>query len=104
MRGSELFNAAVLDPDGRPVGTVIDLRARPVPERRTLVVEGMVLGRRHVRLFGYERHDEVGPALLSRLAARLHRDTRYAPMGDLDLSTPEVIRLRVAWDELDTLD
>ncbi len=100
MRGADLFDAPVLDPAGRRVGMVLDIRAVPDPERRALVVQGLVLGRRHVRLFGYERSEEVGPRLFSRIAARLHRDARYAPLADVDISTPKVVRLRVPWDDL----
>ncbi len=82
---------------------VLDVRARPAPERRALVVEGMVVGRTRVRLFGYERRDEVGPALLRRFAIWLHRDTRYAPLSELDIAAPGTVRLRVPWDELDAL-
>lgn len=104
MRGADLFDATVLDPAGRRVGVVLDLRAVPDSERRMLVVEGLVLGRRHVRLFGYERREEVGPALFARVAAWLHRDTRYAPLAKVDVSTPGTVRLRVPWDDLEGLE
>lgn len=100
MRGADLFDAPVLDPSGRRVGMVLDIRAVPDSERRALVVQGLVLGRRRIRLFGYERSGEVGPRLFSRIVARLHRDARYVPLLDVDISTPEVVRLRVPWDYL----
>ena len=56
-----------------------------------------MLGRRHVRLFGYERSEEIGPRLFSRIAARLHRDARYAPLAD-GTYRPLVVRLRVPWE------
>lgn len=101
MRGADLFNAKVLDPAGRRVGVVIDIRAVPRAGGSALVVDGLVLGRRHFRLFGYERRDEVGPALFTRFAALLHRHARYARMSDLDIEEPGVVRLRVDWDDLD---
>ncbi|HEU5130365.1 MAG TPA: hypothetical protein VFU12_20470 [Glycomyces sp.] len=103
MKGADLFNAAVLDPGGRRVGMVIDIRTAPAPDRPALVVQGLVIGRRHVRLFGYQRSDEVGPKPLSRISALLHRDTRYAPLADVDLASPGTVRLRVPWDDLDLL-
>ncbi|HLU28015.1 MAG TPA: hypothetical protein VKZ65_06225 [Glycomyces sp.] len=104
MKGADLFNAEVLDPEGRRVGMVIDIRAVPVSEGRpALVVRGLVIGLRHVQLFGYQRRDEVGPKLFTRISALLHRDTRYAPLADVELSAPGTVRLRVPWDELDLL-
>jgi hypothetical protein len=104
VKGADLFNAEVLDPEGRRVGMVVDLRAVPAPEGRpALVVQGLVVSRRHVRLFGYQRRDEVGPKLFTRVSAMLHRDTRYAPLADVELSAPGLVRLRVPWGDLDLL-
>ncbi|GAB3660689.1 hypothetical protein [Glycomyces tarimensis] len=103
MLASDLLEAPVAGTDGRREGIVIDIRARTRPGAPALVVEGLVLSRRHIRLFGYDRGDEVGPGLFTRLARFLHRDTRYVPLSDVDIDTPGAVRLRVPWDELDPL-
>ncbi|GAB3233557.1 hypothetical protein GCM10027447_30080 [Glycomyces halotolerans] len=102
MLAAEVLNAPVLDADGNRVGNVLDLRTRPDGGR--LVVEGLVLSRRSIRLFGYERGDEGGPAVFTRLAAFLHRDTRVADLDEVELDPPHAVRLRVAWDDLHDLE
>ena len=103
MLASELLETEVVDPQGREVGLVLDIRARPARDGTALVVEGLVVGRRHVRLFGYERRDEVGPALIARLAHRIHSDTRYALLSELDIEAGGPVRLRIPWDDLHAL-
>jgi len=99
MRVNELIGAPVRDGDGGPRRFVIDVRTRV--QDGGLVVEGLVVGRRSWRMFGYEHRRENGPILLRKLIERLHRDTRLAPWEDLDID-PDVpaVRLRRNWDDL----
>lgn len=101
MRAGELLGAPVLDSDGRRVGQVIDIRALASDDGRRLTVDGLLLSRHAVRLFGYERGDERGPRIFERLAAYIHCDDRYAALSHLDIG--DDVRLRVAWGELPPL-
>lgn len=116
MRADELLGAPVRDRDGRR-GVVVDVRVRAdhEPGRGTvLVVDGLVVGSRDWRLFGYERIEERGPALLQALIRWLHRHTRYAPWDAVDLNAADLeatdleaadldaepVQLRCPWTEL----
>ncbi|OLT45908.1 hypothetical protein BJF85_18185 [Saccharomonospora sp. CUA-673] len=109
MRADELLGAPVYDREGRR-GVVIDVRVRADHElgRGTvLMVDGFVVGNRDWRLFGYERIEERGPALLQALIRWLHRHTRYAPWDTVDLQALEAegleaatVQLRCPWTEL----
>ncbi|WP_103351367.1 hypothetical protein [Amycolatopsis sp. CA-128772] len=106
MRAGELLGRPVRDVNGRDLGAIREIRAeaatRPdgLPE---LVVRGVIVGRTRVRLFGYQRHDQRGPAPLVALIRRLHRHSRYVAWEDLDLSGQEV-RVRRPFAELAGLD
>ncbi|MFC4376146.1 hypothetical protein ACFO5K_18780 [Nocardia halotolerans] len=104
MRARDLIDARVWDADGRQ-GVVLDLRAIPVRkgDRTALVVEGLVVGRHRIRLLGYERREERGPALLRWLVGLLHRDTRYVELTRCTLDTDGTVRLRSTWDGYPTL-
>ncbi|MEQ0559707.1 hypothetical protein ABJI51_11535 [Amycolatopsis sp. NEAU-NG30] len=102
MRASELLGRPVRDAAGRSVGAVREIRAEAVPRGDglpDLVVRGLIVSRTRVRLFGYQRHDQRGPAPLVALIRWLHRHTRYVEWADVDLSGP-VVRLRRPFAEL----
>lgn len=100
MRAGELIGAPVHDTDGTERSVVIDLRTRP--ENGGLVLDGLVVGRRHWRMFGYEHRDEQGPALLRWIISVVHRHTRYARWDDFELDG-RTVRLRRDWDDLSPL-
>jgi hypothetical protein len=98
VKASDLIGARVDGSDGGQVGVVIDLRARVQDD--ALVLEGLVLARRRLRLFGYERRGEAGPGLLRRIEAFLHRDTKFAAMDRVEIGAPGRVGLAVPWEEL----
>jgi hypothetical protein len=104
MRASEVLTRPVVDPQGRRVGRIAEVRT--TPEQRPggqvrMVVDGFVIARTHLRLLDYQRYHEHGPALLRRLVKRMHRRSRFARHDTLVLpDEPGPARLRVAWTEL----
>lgn len=103
MRAGDLLGTPVLDVDGRRRGVAIEIRTRAeggIGPEAELVVEGLVLATRRWRLFGYERRDERGPAVLRAVLRLVHRHTRYASVDELDIGPGGAIHLRGSWDEL----
>src|SRR5438105_5066620 len=88
MRTIDLVGRAVLDPDGRQLGRVVDLRlvdARPsggaLP---TLRVDGLVVSPRRIAAhWGYDRYAQQGPWLLRRFARWWQRPARYVRWEDV---------------------
>lgn len=106
MRAGELIGRPVRDAAGRDLGAVREIRAEATPGPDglpELVVRGLVVGRTRIRLFGYQRHDQRGPAPLVALIRRLHRHTRYIDWADVDASGREVL-VRRPFGELAPLD
>ncbi|KDN20139.1 hypothetical protein [Amycolatopsis rifamycinica] len=106
MRAGDLIGRRVRDATGRDLGAIREIRAEAVPRADglpELVVRGVIVGRTRVRLFGYQRHDQRGPAPLVALIRRLHRHSRYVAWEDVDLSGPEV-RVRRPFAELAPLE
>jgi sporulation protein YlmC with PRC-barrel domain len=99
MKASDLRQAEVRDRTGRRIGVVVEVRAR-VEADQSLVVDGLVLGRRHFRLFGYERREERGPFLLEWIEALLYRHIRYASMPEVEIEAPGRVRLAVDYEDL----
>jgi hypothetical protein len=99
MKASDLLLAEVRDRTGRRAGVVIDVRAR-VEADQSLVIDGLVVGRRRLRLFGYERREERGPFLLERIEALLYRHIRYASMSEVEIEAPGRVRLIVDYEDL----
>jgi hypothetical protein len=97
MRADDLIGRRVHAPGGGRRRYVIDVRTRAEDGR--LVVDGLIVGRHHWRMFGYEHRREHGPILMRRIVETLHRDTRYAPWGDLELDG-DTVRLTRDWDDL----
>lgn len=105
MRAGELLGRPVRDLTGRAIGAIREIRTEAAPGGNglpELVVRGVVVGRTRVRLFGYERHDQRGPAPFAALIRWLHRHSRYVAWEDVDLSGPEV-RVRRPFAELTPL-
>jgi hypothetical protein len=105
VRAGELIGRPVRDVTGRDLGAIREIRAEATPRGDglpELVVRGVIVGRTRVRLFGYQRHDQRGPAPLVALIRRLHRHSRYVAWEDVDLSGPEV-RVRRPFAELASL-
>jgi sporulation protein YlmC with PRC-barrel domain len=109
MRLSAIIGVDVVDADGHRVGTVADLR---------LVQDGPLLGafaawrisglivveKRHVRLFGYERH--VGPLVVRAIVRRLAGDVWFVPWADVTDIGPQqaLVRThRASWEALEDL-
>ncbi|HEX2144760.1 MAG TPA: hypothetical protein VHG10_09650 [Glycomyces sp.] len=100
MRVNELIGAPVYNVDGSPRSYVIDVRTRA--EHGTLVVDGLVIGRHHWRMFGYEHRGEHGPILLRWAVGALHRHTRYVSWDDIVLEG-DIVQLRRDWEDLPRL-
>jgi hypothetical protein len=99
MRLSELVGCAVTDGDGEAIGHVTDVRLRrDGPELEgfgpAYVVAGLRVTHRRGNLFGYDRLDAGGPALVRWLFRRLHRGDRLVPWEDVEEVTAGRIRLR----------
>jgi sporulation protein YlmC with PRC-barrel domain len=109
MRLSSLLGAAVVDADGDRTASVQDVR---------LVQDGPLIGafaawrlsglivveKRHIRLFGYERH--VGPLLLRLIVRRLAGGVWFIPWSDVDEVTAETVTVtsrRHDWEALEDL-
>jgi hypothetical protein len=102
MRAGELLGRPARDVTGRDLGAVREIRAEAVPGDAgipELVVRGVIVGRTRVRLFGYQRHDQRGPAVLVAFIRWVHRHSRYVAWDDLDLTETE-IRVRRPFAEL----
>ncbi len=83
MRVSELLGAPVVDPDGRAVGHVRDLRLRQGEEPGDWEVVGCITGRGVVaERLGYAYGTATGPWLVSRLMRRIGRGMRYIAWSD----------------------
>jgi hypothetical protein len=99
MKASDLIDTDICGPDGRPAGVVIDVRAR-VEADGTLVVDGLVVARRRLRLFGYERRGETGPLPLAWFERLLHRGTCYASTSEFEVDASGRPRLLVERERL----
>lgn len=102
MRASDLIGLPVFDAHGTRRGVVVEIRASPDPTS-ALVVDGLVVSNRQLRMFGYERQGERGPAPFTALFRLLSRDTRYVELGEVDLEPGRQVRLHRPWHELPTL-
>jgi sporulation protein YlmC with PRC-barrel domain len=84
-RLNDLMHLTVRGPAGEWWGQVLDVRLeRRSSEHLQLVVLGIVVGRgRPGGYLGYDRADDRGPWLLSRLVHRIHRHSRYLAWSDV---------------------
>jgi hypothetical protein len=106
MRAGDLLGASVFDTDGRRRGAVIEIRTRGhggADQGEVLVVDGFVVGTHRWRLFGYERTGERGPAIFRAAVRLLHKNTHYAPFGEVDIEAGKGLRLHTPWHELPAL-
>jgi hypothetical protein len=105
MLASDLLGLPVVDAHGTRHGEVRDVRARVNCDGGTpvLLVDGVIVGKRHHRLFGYQRSGEQGPAVLRGLFRWLNKDIRYATIDQLALVPGAEARLRVPWRTLPAL-
>jgi sporulation protein YlmC with PRC-barrel domain len=85
-RLNDVLQMSVQAPDGRRLGRVLDVRLEPQTEPSDRIrVVGLVVGRgRPGSYFGYDRRPDMGPWLVNRIVRRLHRDSAYAALDDLD--------------------
>lgn len=82
LRASALLGTTVVDRDGRPIGTLRDLRLRADGEDHRIA--DLVTGRGVIaERFGYAYGEVVGPWLLVVLMQRLARRTRSIPWADV---------------------
>ncbi|MFD5247735.1 hypothetical protein ACFWIW_24580 [Amycolatopsis sp. NPDC058340] len=105
MRASGLLGRPVTDSTGRSLGAVREIRAQPRMRGDGILevaVVGLIVGPSSMRLFGFQRHDQRGPAPLVALIRWLHRHTRYVAWDDLEL-TETAVRVRKTYDELNPL-
>jgi sporulation protein YlmC with PRC-barrel domain len=107
MRLSAVIGAAVVDADGQRVATVRDVRLiQDGPLIGTLAawrVSGLiVIEKRHMRLFGYER--SVGP-LLGRVAVRLLAGGAwFVPWRDVRELTSETVTVATRMSDWESLE
>jgi sporulation protein YlmC with PRC-barrel domain len=85
FRLGTLTGMDVLEPEGRPVGRVLDARFTPSPDGR-LVLEGLVVGHGHPgSLLGYDRRKGMGPWLVRQTVGYLHRHTCAVQVGHFQI-------------------
>jgi sporulation protein YlmC with PRC-barrel domain len=102
MRLTDLLGADVVDPAGRTLGHVHDVRLTqegPVmgSSDATFRVVGLVVGGTAfgARL-GFGRRSVQGPWLLKRLFERLHADERFVPWASVRAVTEGTIHVAVS--------
>ncbi|MCA1824083.1 MAG: hypothetical protein ABR520_10145 [Mycobacteriales bacterium] len=106
MRLSDLMHAEVLDPAGRRIGLVNDVRLRKTGPRlgqfgAALQIDGLIIGGRTTgSQLGYERSEMHGPWLLQTLMSWVHRNAVYAEWQDVASIRDRTVRLRRGRDEL----
>ncbi|HJQ01838.1 MAG TPA: hypothetical protein VJ851_09570 [Jatrophihabitans sp.] len=100
MRASELIGRPVVDPAGRPLGIVIDLRCvQDGPLRGNMaaprVNQLVVSPRRAGSMLGYHRPEQRGPWLIRAVVRWLHRNLRMIDWDDVEIDwNSGPIRLR----------
>ncbi len=106
MRLTDLLDSDVVDPAGRTLGHVHDVRLvqeGPVvgSSDATFRVAGLVVGGTAfgARL-GFGRTNVQGPWLLKRLFERLHADARFVPWASVRAVTPGAIHVGVSAADL----
>lgn len=87
-RLGELMSCTVVDEHGHQLGTVSDVRCRPVmdlPDRvGALRVVGLSVSHRGLgTALGYGSPDHPGPVLVARLVRRLHRQDSYVTWSEV---------------------
>ncbi|WP_206535702.1 PRC-barrel domain containing protein [Microbacterium sp. 4R-513] len=81
---SDLLGSRVHEPDGTSLGTVVDVRFRRGPARRSRegeleLIALIVSPRSRMSYYGYERGRVSGPAVVAAIIRRMHRGTRIIP-------------------------
>lgn len=96
LRASAILGTPVLDPDGRSLGRLRDLRLRA--HRDGHHIEGLVTGRGVIaERFGYAYGEVAGPWLLVAIMRRLARRTRYIPWNDVqEIATDRIVVTQTA--------
>jgi GNAT superfamily N-acetyltransferase len=89
VKASDLLGRHAYDADGRDLGVIADLLARPSGRDGARIYAVLVTPGHRGRLLGYERPGIQGPWLLERFADWLHRGTREIPWAQLRLSPTE---------------
>ena len=92
IRIGELIGTEVRGPDGGRLGVVVDVRMTcigPAPRpgaMATPVLTALIVGvREHVRLWGYERHQHIGPWVIRFIVRRLNRGAHSLAWDDVAL-------------------
>jgi sporulation protein YlmC with PRC-barrel domain len=76
FRLGTLTGMDVTEPDGQPIGRVLDARFTPDSDG-TLVMRHLVIGDgRPGTLLGYDRRPHMGPWILRKVVGAIHRHTR----------------------------
>jgi len=86
-RLNDLLTMNVAGPPGERPGRVIDVRMEPdrADPANRIVLTALVVGRgRPGSMLGYDRQQDMGPALLARLVRHLHRHTGIASLREVD--------------------
>lgn len=99
MKLSELLGAEVIDPSGRALGKVHDVRVvqdgRVVtPFGASLRIDGFVVGKGWLgERFGFHRSTVHGPWMLKAFFEWRHRDARFVPWEAVTAVTPDRIHV-----------
>lgn len=101
FRLGDVAGMAVLDPDGRKVGKVIDARFEPAGDGAQ-VLRWLLVGRGGAgSLLGYERRADQGPWLVALLLRWWHRDTRIVAVEHLTLGwNAHQVHVDGAWESV----
>jgi sporulation protein YlmC with PRC-barrel domain len=76
FRLGTLTGMDVIEPDARRIGRVLDVRFTPTDDG-ALVLSALVIGHGHPgSLLGYDRRENMGPWIVRRIVAWVHRHTR----------------------------
>ncbi|GAA1569019.1 hypothetical protein GCM10009789_23090 [Kribbella sancticallisti] len=108
MRLNELLGRQVVDPEGRRIGGVADVRLiqdgplQPSMQAAFRVDGLIVVEKRATKLFGYERH--VGPALLRGLVHRRLGTVWYLPWQHVGRISDGVVETRSGREHLIPLE
>ncbi len=85
MRVSELRNHVVYDLDGNQIGYIGDVLVGGPPDDVPAITHVLLLQRKLIRLFGYERDDINGPWLIEKLAGWLQGARRVVSVSEVRL-------------------
>ena len=85
MRAGDYLGRRAYDADGQLLGWIQDLLVAGPPDEYPVVTHVLVC-RRRMRLFGYEREEINGPWIIERLARWIQGPVRELALSDIHLT------------------